>query len=327
MDKAINKNKLGRFSESLVLFRQKAKLPFLTSLAVGIFALGFLSGARHFENGHSGPVKGSNVKITGLCRVMGDVRYPPLQEAEVKITDYDLKSNIIAGVMRETAEPVECDIKSITIDTLPLFSDFLTSPRPLTLSKPGERITKPKEVKAAYPHLNSEVWITGFCYNENGEKETLFNKHSEITKAKEIGDEWELNVLVKDRKEMYTCKSGDLSVKEADPEAKGPVPEMLVNTPNYINKTILVTGDCVPYKSPYEKNGDSEERRMFIPLTDSPIKIRTNVFVKGKLAKFTGMAIMMDGTPLVECDTIKNTDITYREYDPSTQRLIKAGNK
>ncbi len=182
-------------------FITKAKLPLLLTGASALFAFGFLFGSRYWENGHAGPKKGTNVRVTGLCKVMGDIRYPPLQEAEVKLTNVSDKS--ISGVVRETAEPVDCELQAVNIDVLPLFSNFFTSPRPTALAKPGERIHQQKEVKEEYPYLNNEVWVTGVCDSQRGDRETLVDRVSEIISAKKVNEDWDLTVVAKDRKEAY----------------------------------------------------------------------------------------------------------------------------
>jgi hypothetical protein len=259
---------------------------------------------------------------------MGDKRYPPLQEAEVKVTN--ITKDVISGVMRETAEPVDCFLAEVTIDTLPLFSHYLSSPRPLALAKPGERIPLPKEAIPEYEMLNVEVSITGICDNTKGGQETLVDRVSEIVSAKKTREGWDLTVVSKAKKEAFNCKSSLVSVKKKESENKESEAlalnkQDLAKEESYVNKIILVTGDCAPYKSALDTSDNEKDKVLFIPMTDSPVKVRTNTFKDGKLARFTGIATMIDGNPLVDCDMIKNKDITFRNFDPSTQKLIKMG--
>lgn len=253
--------------------------------------------------------KGDVISITGVCEVMGDVRNPPFLTTNVKVTNIDLGKKLISGVVEDTLEPIDCNLDAVNVEagrTLPVGYEKI---------KVGERIKKnAPEVKNldVYEHLGKDVVISGICKGRTDKEETLVDARSIVVGAIRVGTSWDLKIVSKTRKDSFICNTESSSINPISEQR-----EAQVEAIDYVNKYLIVTGDCPVFnpkfralkaneKSLEQQNVKTEE---IVVLTAAKVQVRTQRIKENKLTHFTGVAKSVKGEPIVECDVENNPDL------------------
>ncbi|MEK2647499.1 hypothetical protein [Bdellovibrio sp. BCCA] len=259
--------------------------------------------------------KGDVISITGVCEIMGDIRHPPFLTTNVKVTNIDLMKKTVSGVVEDTLEPIDCNLEVVNVEAGKVL------PPNYEKIKIGERIKKnvPVEVRVdVYEHIGRDVIVNGICKGRNDKEDTLVDAKSVVVGATKIGEVWELKIVSKTRKDNFTCRTDSAAIQPIVTDEQKQAKEEVVD---YINKYLIVTGDCPVVTAQFRNlksnekvvTDDSVSTETIAALTTSKIQVRSQVIKEGKLARFTGLWRERKdgkGDPLiVDCDLEKDPSI------------------
>jgi hypothetical protein len=291
--------------------------PFLLLTLFGGIALGFLVGARVFETGNGASLKGASARVSGPCRIDGEVRKPALAEDEVKIVS--ISGDKMIGVIRATREAVECDMSTTAIDALPLLRDLSRSPAEIPLIKPFEAVRADQELADL---KKRSLRVSGTCQDSAGQDmPPLIDQAVEvISAARQESDKAviEIQGILKKSKSSVTCLTKNIrySIIDGSGELAPGQPQMAQAKRDLVNEVILITSTCFPDK---RLPATKKSKVLFYPLINAKLQVTQTAFdEEGKLSYVSG-AIIENGA-MVECDNAKYP-ITWRLYDPSSMKL------
>jgi hypothetical protein len=288
---------------------------FLMLLFVVGGGFGFAIGARMFETGWAQnlgvDLKGQNVKLSGPCRVDGEIRKPALAEDEVKIVS--VEKNKITGIIRATRETVECDAETTAIDRLPLLHDLANSPVQIPEIKVSEVNHADNEVAELKKRT---IRASGTCELKDGaQTDSFMDQDIEVISAERSEtDKTIINIsgIMKNSKSAVKCNTRNIRYNILDGATvvvKGSAPAVLDNK-NIVGELILITSNCFPdHRLPPSKRN----KTIYYPLIDARMKVVEATFNDvGALAYVAG-AVIENGA-LVECDTSRYP-ISWKPYD------------
>lgn len=288
-------------------------------LFIGGNITGFITGARVFETGNYKLLKGATVKLSGPCRVEGEVRRPSLAEDEVKIVS--ITNEKLIGVVRATRETVECDIADTAIDALPLLKDFTTSPAVIPEIKPFQPVLVDEELIEL---RKKTIRASGTCEGQGGEQLPSFiDQDIEVINAERAPTDKtiiKIQGIMRKGNQSVLCTNKTIKYRVLDPVTGTPVTVAteVQRKKDLVGEIILITSTCFPDKRIPQSQ---KSKIVFYPLVNARMQVTQNMFDdEGKLSYVAG-AIIENGA-MVECDQSKYP-ISYKTYDPNGVRLEK----
>lgn len=280
--------------------------------------LGFFYGARLFETGNYKILKGASVKVSGPCRVDGEIRKPSLAEDEVKLVA--VTDEKIIGVVRATRETVECDISTTAIDSIPLLKDFNRSPAPIPEIKPFQ----PTRIDEELLDLRKRtIRASGTCESSEGQALPSFvDQDIEVISAERLLTDKsviKISGIMRKGNVAVVCSSKSISYRLLDGQVSGPTVVLEKDKKkDLVGEIILITSTCFPDRRlPLSK----KSKVVFYPLVNARLQVTQNTFDEDQKLSYVAGAIIENGA-MVECDSSKYP-ISYRIYDPNGIRLEK----
>jgi hypothetical protein len=323
--KSLPKRAIGFVARTLFGAINKFIHSLLFSVLMLLFglSLGFGVGARMFETGQlpGGMVnnKGASVKISGPCRVEGEIRKPALAEDEVKIVSID--DHVLVGVVRATRETVECDLKTTAIDHLPLLKDIGKTPAEIPSIRPFEPTRIDNEV-AELRHRT--IKASGICDDRAGTQLPPFvDQNIDVIDVQRTdADKTIIRIsgILRKTGASVNCTNKGIRYSIIDtPIAQAPSAVVAIaEKRDLVGDIILITSTCFPDK---RLPTSRKSKVVFYPLVNARLQVTQSIFDdEGKLTYVAG-AIIENGS-MVECDS-NRYPITYKRYDPSSMKLEK----
>lgn len=291
------------------IWRKLIEILFFSPVGV---CLALLFGMRAFEVGIV-KIKGSTVKVSGICQVDGKDRIPAFNEDQVTITKNS--DGVLTGVVRKTREAISCNVDSVAIDSLPLLKDFNNNPQPV----PELTIPVQKEEESPVLSLtNKTLKISGICTNlKTNTSETFIDQIMLTSSGKKLdgSNEYVILGVIKDKQIPVQCALGSFNWEYAKVEEKDSRGNSINKEEDITGKVFLVTSTCFPDdRLPKTKNSD----QLYYELFNSKIQITGYRYVNGKIAWISG-AFLKKKTMIV-CDETK-FPIHMELFDPSIMKL------
>jgi hypothetical protein len=305
-------------------------VPFIIFVCLIGMAAGFILGARTFETGNAAQfgasLKGSSVRVSGPCKIDGEVRKPALAEDQVKIVSFNGKT--MTGVIRATRETVVCDMSVTAIDSLPLLRDFTSSPSIIPDIKPFEVSHNDSEVSDLQKR---SIKVSGTCEDGQGQElSPLVDQNIEVINVERVqSDKTNIRIsgIMKKTKTAVVCLSKNIRYTIVDGSGEPALPaiagQIAPARKDLVGDVILVTSTCFPDR---RLPSTKKSKILFYPLVNTKLQVTQSTFDdNGKISYLSG-AIVEIGA-MVECDANK-FPLTWRPYDPSTMKLerIKGSN-
>jgi len=297
----------------------------------------FLIGARKYETGGFGVVRGSTVSVSGICNLDGEPRFPALAEDQVKVTSVD--EDGFAGVVRRTREHVVCLNKDVAVDSLPLLKDFTKTPEDIPVLAVVEKDPVKDEVMSL---VKKTLMITGSCKDQAGTVEVFTDKIVDVVNAnkdKQSG-EYVIYGIRKDNNSAIRCGFNSIKYSIPTPDQLVEKVSPVIATEDATNsvrelrdtdsernedlrgQTILVSSTCFPDPKLAKLKKDDV---LFYPLVNALVQVLDyKKDSKGNLENLTGVFIKRNA--MIVCDS-KKYPIVFKKYDPSKHELININQK
>lgn len=282
------------------------------------FVLGLGVGMRLFETGRviPGMLKGSTIRISGVCLTDGKPRLPALADDQVTVTS--IKNDILTGVIRKTREAITCDLSEIALDALPLIADLMQNPAPPPEITPAKIV---EDTSFGQDLINRTFKISGACQNTaTGNQEALLDAVVVFTSAKKKEGQSGGTLLAVVKSEgrskgaSIQCDSNLISYEPAVLEESTSNVQVALPEEDLKGKYIVITSTCFPDKR-FKKAGDDN---LFFHMINDLVQVTDYQKVDGKIEWLTGAHINKGS--MIECDA-KKYPITWRMYDASTMKL------